>query len=197
MKITKRLALFLIFVLLLASLQSCSMPIKHYIASNKKDLAHCITVNYDKHVEYDEVISFTVRIAKMYTGGGFLEKNPISKEMRATVKIKDGEHYEVVGQNEYIIDDFGDKYYILPEEKRKIDEYDISLDFQVKITSPNYNLETLFVTVDYYHSVFNGIDYKHNLVTADIPVFKYISDDDGVIVHYFTGRTGYREIKSK
>ena len=197
MKSTKKLALFLIFVLLLTSLQSCSMTIKHYNASNSRDLAHCITVNYDKHVEYDEVISFTMRIAKIYTGEGLGESNPISKEMSATIKIKDGEHYEVVGQDQYVIDDFGDKYYILPEENRKEDEYDINLNFQVKITDPNYILETLFVTVEYYYSVFDGVSYKHNLVTKDIPVFQYISDNDGVTVYYYTGTTGYRTIKSR
>jgi hypothetical protein len=135
-----------------------------------------------------------VRIAKIYRGG--LEAIPFSKDMSATIKIKDGEHYEVVGQNEYIIDDFGDKYFIFEDETHKEDEYDINLDFQVKITGPNYNLETLFVTVEYYFSLSTDGVPRNELMIKDIPVFEYISDD-GVIVYYFTGVSGYRKIKSK
>lgn len=203
MKSTKRLALFLVFVVLLTSLQSCSMPVKHYSQSNAYNgFAYCTTVEYDNHVEYGEVINFNICIAKTYWPGCFSGPGPVQDD--ATISIKDGDFYEVVGQSEYTYTDFSKGYSIGYDRSHKKDAYKISLDFSIKITEPSYNLETLYVDLDYYIFSFEKSEandgsgeYIDKPSNVQFPVIKYISDDNGVTVYYYTGLFGYRNIKSK
>ena len=57
----KRVSLFLVLIVLLTSLQGCSVPVNHY-SQNYLHSGFCYyaTVEYDTHVDYGEVISFNI-----------------------------------------------------------------------------------------------------------------------------------------
>lgn len=200
----KRVSLFLVLIVLLTSLQGCSVPVNHY-SQNYLHSGFCYyaTVEYDTHVDYGEVISFNICIGQtLWKGGDFLIDTNCFAEDDATIYIKDSDYYEIVGQSAYVLNDFSEKKYLVDsEDYKKKDAYLLSLDFSIKITEPTYDLETLYVDIDYFieeyqENEFGEVEYFDVSKSLQFPVLKYLSDDDGVTVYYYTRTFGYRKFQS-
>ena len=199
----KRVSLFLVLIVLLTSLQGCSVPVNHcsqnYAASG---FSYYTTVEYDNQVEYGEVISFNICIAQtLWNGGCLISGGGVAKD-DATIYIKDSNYYEVVGQSAYVLNDFSEKKYLVnSDDYKKKDAYLLSLDFSIKITEPTYDLETLYVDIDYFieeyqENEFGEVEYFDISKNVQLPILQYISDDDGVTVYYYIGKFGYRKFQS-
>ena len=175
MKATKRISLLLIFVILLTSFQSCTV---NHSNTNKFDAIHYrVSVNYDWHVEYGEIISLSFSMGKI--GNDSIIKRLLDDNLE--ISIRDSEHYEVVGQSKYIIADFIDEKYNVVD-----DNLPITVKFDVKITSPNYEEEYVIIDVKYLFEPGPDIieEINDGIMEHEIPAFKFLSDDDGVTVYY-------------
>lgn len=186
MKSTKRLALFLVLVILLTSLQSCDAPVTHRYTNKYDSINYQVFVMYDAHVEYGEIITVEFSMGK-------IRENVITLHLLdddLEISLRDSEYYEVVGQSTYIIPHFIDEKYNVVD-----DNLPITVKFDVKITAPNYEKQSAIIDVKYNFEPHNNIvdEINDGTMEYEIKAFNFLSDDDGVIVYYLSGNYPFDE----
>ena len=186
MKSTKRLALFLVLVILLTSLQSCDAPVTHRYTNKYDSINYQVFVMYDSHVEYGEIITVEFSMGKIRSS--IIIKQLLDDDLE--ISFRDSEYYEVVGQSTYIIPHFIDEKYNLVNGN-----YPITVKFDVKITSPNYEKQSAIIDVKYNFEPHNNIvdEINDGTMEHEIKAFNFLSDDDGVIVYYLSGNYPFDE----
>lgn len=150
----------------------------------------CTKVDYDFHVEYGEVVNIWFSMVRN-------PKDPYSKwlaDEALTISMLDGEHYDVVGNSVYVIDDFYDDKYEMQEGKN---QYPINVHFAIKITDPSFEEERVKIEIKSRHLPEEawkhgwGLDCDENGWYVDqFSVLRFISDEKGIVVYYSTGKNG-------
>lgn len=204
MKKVKILASLLALAMVIIILCNCTYPAT-YITEYEKGLGNntvwpkysCfvytrVKVDYDFHVEYGEVINIQFSMVRN-------PKDSYSIWMTddaLTISLPDGEHYDVVGTSAYVIEDYYDDKYEVQESKG---DYPINVHFAVKITDPNFEEEQVQIQIkfrcrpeDSYNigGVGLGMCDEDGWVVMPFSVFRFISDDNGVVIYYYTGKNG-------
>ncbi len=186
MKSTKRIALFLVFVVLLTSLQSCDTPVTHRYTNKRDFINYRVSVNYDSHVEYGEIINVEFSMGKV--GSHRITKHLLDDDLE--ISLRDSEYYEVIGQSTYIIPHYIDEKYNVVD-----DNLPITVKFDVRITDPNYEKQSAIIDVKYNFEPYDALidELNDGTMEHEITAFNFLSDDDGVTVYYLRGVYPYNE----
>ena len=200
MKKVKTISLILTFAVLTTVLCSCSVPVTYrteyeggrgWFSAYSSDPFYCsVKVDYDFHVEYGEVINIWFSMVR----------NPRSvysmwmTDDALTIRLPDGEHYDVVSPDVYVIEDYFDDKYEVQESKN---EYPINVHFAIKITDPSFDEEKANIEVKFRCNHVDAHDIggvglsscdENGWTVFTAPVIRFVSDDDGVIIYYYTGK---------
>ena len=195
MKKVKTISLIIAVAVLIAILCNCSIPIS-YKSVHIKGHSHlpfylCTKVDYDLHVEYGEVINIWFSMVRDPNSNHSIWM----ADDALTISLPDGEHYDVVSPDVYVIEDYFDDKYEVQESKN---EYPINVHFAIKITDPNFDEEKVNVEIKFRclpeeawkHGIgLAGCD-EDGWFSTTTPVLRFVSDDDGVILYYYTGKNG-------